>query len=196
MTSLDKRIVRTRRALADSLIALSLERGYENLTIRIVTEHAGIGNRTFYRHFLSLDDLLKQILESAFQELKERALQAKSPKGEILAMFRYIKDHPDVLRIYVDLPWDHPARQFIMSEAAEIMFGRYTPQNTTSVPLNVSVAQLINATNDIVAWYLEHIDEYSPEQAAAVHYDVLTAALEHKALTLRDDWMAGRHRFR
>ncbi len=193
MKKLDSRIVRTRRALADSLVALALERGYENLTIRMVTEHAGVGNRTFYRHFLSLDDLLQQILKTALQELKERALLATTPQDEILAFYCFIKDHPDVLRVYVNLPQDHPARQAIMREAAKIMYGRYTQKTTTSAPLDLSIAQLISVTNHIVAWYLENIDDCSPEQAAAIHKDILTEALEHTALNLRDDWMRKRH---
>lgn len=196
MKKLDPRIARTRQALADSLVTLALERGYESLTIKMVTEHAGVGNRTFYRHFLSLDDLLLQVMTKAFQELKRRALLATDPRGETLAMYAFIRDHPDVLRLYVNLPWSHPARQAIVSEAAQIMEFRYAQQNRSSVPQEVSISYLIQVTNYMVSWYLDHFEEYAPEQAADVHDELVVKALESGALELRDDWMQARHQFR
>lgn len=56
----DRRVIRTRRALAYALIMLALEQGCESLTIRMVTERAVVGYSTFYRHYQSLDDLLAQ----------------------------------------------------------------------------------------------------------------------------------------
>ena len=73
---------------------LALEQGYESLTIRMVTERAIVGYSTLYRHYLSLNDLLIQVLTAALQELKEWALQATTPQGETLAMYTYIKAQP------------------------------------------------------------------------------------------------------
>ena len=193
---LDRRIRRTRRALADSLIALALEQGYENLTIGMVTEHAGVGNRTFYRHYLSLDDLLKQILTSAFQELKERALEAETPHGAVRASYAFIRDHQDMLRVYVNLPWEHPARQVILTEAAKILHDRYDQQGATSVPLGLSIDHILLATNNLVAWYLDHIDDYTPEEVAVIHDVLVLEALERQAIALREDWRQKRRQFR
>ena len=196
MKKLDKRIVRTRRALADSLITLALERGYENLTIRMVTEHAGVGNRTFYRHFLSLDDLLIQILKTAFQELKEQALEAETPRGEVRAFYAFIREHQNVLRVYVNLPWAHPARQIILTEATELARERYTQQFSTSMPLALSIDHILLATNNLAAWYLDHIDDYTPEEMADIHGVLVLEALERRAIVLRDDWMQARKQTR
>lgn len=187
MKKLDRRIVRTRQALADSLITLALERGYENLTIRMVTEHAAVGNRTFYRHFLSLDELLKHILKTAFQKLKKRALEAETPHGEVLALYTFIRDHPDVLRVYVNLPWNHPVRQVILTDAAKIVRDRYELENTTSVPLDLSINHMLLATNNLVAWYLDHIDAYTPEQVAVIHDVLVLDMLERQAIVMRSD---------
>lgn len=196
MNKLDSRIVRTRRALAESLIALALERGFENLSIAMVTERAGVGNRTFYRHFLSLDDLLIQTLTSAFQDLKERAFEAETPHGEVVAFFSFIRDHPGVLRVYVNLPWDHPARQVILTEAARFVNERYEAQNCSNVPLSLSVDHLILVSNNLVAWYLDQVDCYTPEQAADISDAIFLDALESHAIVMRKDWMQKRHQFR
>ena len=192
MKKLDRRIVRTRQALADALITLALERGYEKLTIRSVTERAGVGYRTFYRHYLSLDDLLAKVLQNAYRKLVQRVAEQKTLHGESLALYTFIREHQPVMRVYVALPREHPARQQILSDVIKIMFARCVQRNTTSVPLEVSIEHLLMATNNMVAWYLDHIDDYTPKQAAVIHDDLVRIALEHLALDLRDDWLQKR----
>ena len=192
MKKLDPRIVRTRQALANSLITLAVERGYESLTIKMVTEHAGIGNRTFYRHFLSLDDLLVQILKTAFERLKEWALEAETPHAAVRASYSFIRDHQELLRVFVSLPWEHPARQVIRAEAAKIVHERYRWQETSNVPMGLSIDHILLATINLVTWYLDHIDDYTPEQMAVIHEVLVLNALERQAIDLRDDWRQSR----
>lgn len=185
----DRRIVRTRQLLADALITLALERGYESLTIRTVAEFAGVGHRTFYRHYASLDDLLVQTLTNAFQELKKRILQADTHHDgdEVLAMYTFIREHPNVLRVYVNLPWQHPVRQVILSESAQFLYAHYAQRKTSGVPLEVSADHFLVATNNLVAWYLDHIDDYTPEQAADIHDDLVIKAFLRVTRALHDD---------
>ena len=187
MKKLDRRIVRTRQALANALITLTLERGYETLTIREVTKYAGVGYRTFYRHYLNLDDLLVQILTTAFQEFKKRGLQTETPDGDALAFYTFVSEHPDVLRVYVNLPWKHPARQVILSDSAQFMYAHYAQQDTTSVPLEVSVDHFLVATNNLLAWYLDHINDYTPEQVAEIHVDLVSKVIARLTRAIRDD---------
>ncbi len=58
MESQDRRIKRTQQLLAKALIALTLEKGYEVVTIRDITEWADVGYATFFRHYYSKDALL------------------------------------------------------------------------------------------------------------------------------------------
>ena len=46
----DRRVTRTRKLLTEALISLSLEKGYEAVTIRDITDRAGVGYATFFRH--------------------------------------------------------------------------------------------------------------------------------------------------
>ena len=54
----DRRSVRTRAALLDSLLELTIENGYGRTTVADVLERAGVARSTFYHHFESKDDLL------------------------------------------------------------------------------------------------------------------------------------------
>src|SRR5205809_797707 len=47
----DRRVRRTQQLLAEALIALTLEKGYEAVTIRDITKRADVGYATFFRHY-------------------------------------------------------------------------------------------------------------------------------------------------
>src|ERR1700694_2099058 len=65
----DRRVKRTQNLLVKALIALSLEKGYEAVTIRDITERADIGYTTFFRHYHDKDGLLNDVLEVVLEEL-------------------------------------------------------------------------------------------------------------------------------
>src|SRR5689334_4808121 len=58
MARSDRRIVRTRNLLAQALVALTLEKNYDAVTIREITDRAEIGYATFFRHYPDKDALL------------------------------------------------------------------------------------------------------------------------------------------
>src|SRR5258708_24160624 len=65
----DRRVKRTQNLLAKALIALTLEKGYEAVTIRDITERADIGYATFFRHYHDKDALLREVLDVVLSEL-------------------------------------------------------------------------------------------------------------------------------
>lgn len=54
----DRRVTRTRVALLDSLLALIVEKGYDETTVQDVLDRAGVGRATFYTHYFNKRDLL------------------------------------------------------------------------------------------------------------------------------------------
>lgn len=51
-----RRKLRTRQALADAAIKLSVERGFENVTVEDIAVRAGVSQRTFFNYFPSKED--------------------------------------------------------------------------------------------------------------------------------------------
>jgi len=55
---------------------LILERGYARLTVGDVVDAAGVGRSTFYEHFETKDDILRQSLKPFFSTLADTAADA------------------------------------------------------------------------------------------------------------------------
>jgi AcrR family transcriptional regulator len=70
MNKEDKRVRRTRKALAEALISLTIEKGYEAVTIQEITSRAGVGYRTYFRHYADKDALLQDVLQATVTELR------------------------------------------------------------------------------------------------------------------------------
>src|SRR5690606_24280240 len=65
----DQRIVRTRAALAQAVIAIAAERDFGEVTIAEIAERAGIGYATFFRHYRDKEELLADVADSLVSEL-------------------------------------------------------------------------------------------------------------------------------
>ena len=58
----DRRTERTRAALMRAFVSLLLNEGYDAVTVERVCDSADIGRSTFYMHYKSKDDILRQSL--------------------------------------------------------------------------------------------------------------------------------------
>lgn len=63
-----------RDRLADAAFALFDERGYEQTTVDDITERAGLGRTTFFRHYRSKEDVIFPDHDRLLELIKERLL--------------------------------------------------------------------------------------------------------------------------
>src|SRR5690242_5877298 len=73
----DRRPERTRAQLHQALLALVVERRYEEITVQDILDRANIGRSTFYVHFRDKDELflsgMPQLRETLMRIVKSRA---------------------------------------------------------------------------------------------------------------------------
>ena len=106
-STLDPRVIRTRRLLTDAVTDLIVSEGYESITIREIIRRAGVNRSTFYLHFRDKPDILTQIQDDILKELTD-ALEyptytydlavsefklSKKPIESHIAMFKHIQQY-------------------------------------------------------------------------------------------------------
>jgi len=67
---LDRRVQRSRSLLKEALTSLIEQRDLADITIRDITDRANLGRATFYLHYDSKEDLLAEVLDDLFAELR------------------------------------------------------------------------------------------------------------------------------
>ena len=99
----DRRILRTRDALGDALVALMHEKSFGEITVQQVLDRAGVGRSTFYAHYRDKDDLFLSDVEDFFEQCS-RALQRQdaSPK-RLLPVREFFTHMRDVREFYAAL---------------------------------------------------------------------------------------------
>jgi AcrR family transcriptional regulator len=81
---IDKRTHRTRMALAEALMALAPQEGFDALEVRKLAAKAGIGRSTFYKHYADKDDFLITSFAGMVAAFDAQALRTRSDYDTML----------------------------------------------------------------------------------------------------------------
>lgn len=86
----DRRVIKTKKAIIKALSELIEEKGFNNITIKDLTEKADINRGTFYLHYEDKYDMLKSIEKDIFED--------------ILKIFTFHNELGDVERLFLNDP--------------------------------------------------------------------------------------------
>ncbi|HZU03313.1 MAG TPA: TetR/AcrR family transcriptional regulator [Ktedonobacteraceae bacterium] len=169
----DRRIRRTQQLLAKALIALTLEKGYEAVTIRDITEHADIGYATFFRHYHDKEELLKDVMDVVLTELIDLLCPAIPDDPTIMGilLFRYVQDHSEVIRVLLR---SHALLQHTIEIATRNVAHEHTPLPGSAVPLEVAAHHIVTSSISLIQWWLDQQMPYPPERMGRIYHELIT----------------------
>jgi AcrR family transcriptional regulator len=169
----DKRVRRTRKALAEALIALTIEKGYETVTIQEITDRAGVGYRTYFRHYADKDALLQDVLQTTVAELrpmigtqefvgKEGYRPLPAENGRII--FEHIAANSDLYRVLLSSGSAalEPVKEYAYREAITAL----EQVSDLPIPPPILAQNMVATVFSLVQWWLENDMLYSPQEMA------------------------------
>jgi AcrR family transcriptional regulator len=171
----DRRVRRTRRALAEALLALTLEREYEEVTIREIAARADIGYATFFRHYPDKDALLGDALDVVIDDvvaLLIPAMTSTDPTALGTALFRYAGEHAALCRV------------LLRGRAATLLLARFgtnnpcqpaewAPPPPPGIPAEIAAHHRITASLALLQWWLEGGMPYPAERMGEIYHDLI-----------------------
>ena len=103
----DRRIVRTKKEILNALTLLLEQKTIDEITVKEITDLAGINRGTFYLHYVDKYDLMEKSVNQLILEMREigteilsLTLTNKGPENVqseiedmLTALFEYIKEH-------------------------------------------------------------------------------------------------------
>ena len=158
----DARIVRSREALRTALLDLIEHRPFEAITIREITDHAGVGYATFYRHYPTKGALLDDIAADQIRALVSLGLPVlatHSSREACLATFRYVEQHRSLWHALLTGGAASTVREEIIQISREVAVD-YTP-NGRWLPVDLSYRFVASALVEVLTWWLERDDAVS-----------------------------------
>ncbi|MRN53063.1 TetR/AcrR family transcriptional regulator [Paenibacillus monticola] len=95
MEKVDRRIVKSRQAIQTTFLQMLVKEGFDEITVRNITEQANLGRKTFYLHYVDKYDLLDKIVDDHIAQMRKISDQKKDLgilEGSIL-WFSYVEQH-------------------------------------------------------------------------------------------------------
>ncbi len=154
----DRRVQRTRRTLREALVALILERGWEETSVQDVCDRADVGRSTFYTHFADKEELLLSGFDNLRKELRAHAVAA-GPGRRVLGFARVLIEHAqDNLRLFRALIGKRSG-QAVQKHFRQVVIDLVRADLAGAVPqgprLEAAVHYLAGAFVEVVIWWLD-----------------------------------------
>jgi AcrR family transcriptional regulator len=170
----DRRSRRTRRLVADALIALMLEKRYDRITVQEIIDRADVGRSTFYAHYRDKDDVLvgefERVLDTFHLELDPDGGDGAGGQQLLpsLSLFRHVQEQ---YKLYlalvrggaVDLHYETGYR-YLSARVTQQLSARVGDERALAVPLPILANHVAGTFLSLLRWWLEHQMPYSPER--------------------------------
>jgi AcrR family transcriptional regulator len=177
MDQTDRRVKRTQKLLQDALVALTLEKGYEAVTIRDITERADVGYATFFRHYPDKEKLLADVLQAMKDEfiglLAPYSIATDAEKTGAL-IFEYVRTNVDLCRVLFNstdtMSLLKPVQQLGLAENATLLA---TVSTTSVVPPEIAINHLMTSLVMLIRWWLDQKMPYSPERMGQIASELI-----------------------
>lgn len=173
-TTKDPRVIQSREALRQALLDLLKIKPFKEIRIREITDRAGVGYNTFFRHKGSKDELLRDIAAGEIKSLIDLSMaalgevntaQASTAVCEYVARNRVLwsallaAGAVDTLRDqFIRLSW---------VEADKIR------RATESVPAEVGILLVASGTIELLAWWLRQPKPIPVKELAEIYENLV-----------------------
>lgn len=163
----DARVVRTRAALREALIALLARHPFMEITAAMVVAEAGAGYATFFRHYADTAALLTDAADHMIAELVAivgPALRAGMPDAAMAALAAYVDARRDACRAMLSGAGD-AVRAVIVNRA--IALAAAAPIDLAGgLPQTLTIRFQTAAAVEVLGWWLDQAPEMAPEDVA------------------------------
>ncbi len=180
MKTTDKRTIRTRKKLQQALIDLLMEKDFESISIRDITQRAHVGYATFFRHYTSKDDLIADAFQESVSHLGSLLqamgeLDAPSEEGRLI--FEYVAAHSELYQVFLQ----GEGTQGLVAQAVRegvkelvMRYARYTP----SIPAAILANHVVSSTIALVKWWLQNDMPFPPERMGEIYAQMIITPVE------------------
>lgn len=129
--SKDRRFVKNRKALEQAFIRLALKKPYSHITVTDIAKEAGVNRMTFYSHYASIEDVIREIAAIMVGDMEAHA--GKFPVLDVRSFFvsadEYRQRNPDFFMLVAKDPEFQILRDMIkekMKELVSLCLSRYS----------------------------------------------------------------------
>lgn len=186
---MDRRQQKTREAIFEAFRLILSAKGYSKITVQDIISEANVGRSTFYSHFETKDDLLKEMCTDLFDHIFSETLNTEATHDFSLA-----GGHPGSMMTHILYHLRDSKKNItgiLASESGELFlrfFKQYlsqliiqhlledVKQRHPDVPDDFLVNHIAGSFVEMVQWWIKSNMRHSPEELAAYFLAVTNPA--------------------
>ena len=172
---MDRRQQKTRSAIFQAFNRLLEEKHFHNITVQEILDEANIGRSTFYAHFETKDELLKEMCTDIFDHIFSHELHSETShdfslsdhglREKITHLLYHLKDNKgNVLAVLSGESGELFMRYF--KEYLGRMFEQYPECLNKDVPEDFAMNHLVGSLAEAVKWWIRDKMKLPPEKLA------------------------------
>lgn len=174
MTTQDRRITKTRKAIYHAFLHLLNQKDYDIITVQEIIDRADVGRSTFYSHYESKELLLDELCHYLFHHLFEREahVSAEDYLAHIFLHFRKNQDHVTSLLLSKN---DYFLRQ-LHKELEAHVFPMVADDLKTShprIPTSYLKHFVITNFTETLTWWLKKGKSYNEQEVVSFYLDIM-----------------------
>lgn len=183
---MDRRQQKTRRAVFEAFTALLERRPYARISVQQIIDEANIGRSTFYAHFETKDELLRELCKEIFDHVFSDDLKRESThdfsarQRDLEAEITHILYHLDDSRPYLKSILSCESGEMFMGyfkEYLTALFSDELDKRPSAVPQEYLLHHTVCDFAEAVRWWMGH-GEYSAEDVSRFFFAASPVSIE------------------
>ena len=173
---MDRRQQKTRTAIFSAFTSLLAEKSYSKITVQEIIDAANVGRTTFYAHFETKDDLLKELCEELFGHIIGSAMDCththglysdgSAPESGFCHLLQHLQENDKNIIALLSCESSEMFLRFFKDSLNELVRSQFINQNrkaNTDIPEDFLINHISGSFVEMVLWWIRGHRKQTPE---------------------------------
>lgn len=174
---MDRRQIKTRKAIFLAFTKLLKTKRYEKITVQEILDEANIGRSTFYAHFETKDELLHAVCEELFGHIINTAMDNththglysnnKSSKSVFCHLLQHLQENDNNILGLLSCESSEIFLRYFkesLNELIQTQFANYIYQKNHDLPQDFLINHISSSFVELVLWWLKDKKNHTAEE--------------------------------
>lgn len=174
---MDRRQQKTRAAIFSAFSSLLAEKSYSKITVQNIIDAANVGRTTFYAHFETKDDLLKELCEELFGHIMDSAVdcththglysQGNVPESVFCHLLQHLQENDKNILGLLSCESSEIFLRYFKDSLNELVQSQFVNQNrvnNTDIPQDFLVNHISGSFVEMVLWWIKGRMKQTPAE--------------------------------
>lgn len=174
---MDRRQQKTRTAIFSAFTSLLAKKPYSKITVQEIIDSANVGRTTFYAHFETKDDLLKELCEELFGHIISSTLDCTHthglysdgtvPESVFCHLLQHLQENDNNIIGLLSCESSEIFLRFFKDSLNGLVSSQFISQNrktNTHIPQDFLINHISGSFVEMVLWWIKGRIKETPEE--------------------------------